>query len=181
MVCLVDIMHSIVPFNPDIHMEDFWQMNVETIQWHVDEMQDNYQIDLMSIVPQKTVNEFVNANIGKYLELKPPEGIVLILEDEQKVAGMFAVNREGEDIGELHRLWIRPEYRGKGYSTQLVKKIIEYSREFGYSTLRLATPIFAQAAQYVYKKAGFKEMEEYRQATNQIILDYWICMGKKLI
>jgi ribosomal protein S18 acetylase RimI-like enzyme len=172
-------MAEIVSYNPNVHLEDFRQMNIESMDWHCKEMREKYQIDIMSYERQTTVPEFIDDTIEPYLNLKPPEGIVYILEVDRNAAGMIAVWKLSENIGEIHMMWIRPEYRGNNYGKSLLKKILEAGRGLGYSTFRLATPKYAHTAQHIYRSAGFKEIEEYREISNPIFSEYWLCMEKK--
>ena len=169
---------EIVPFNEEVHMDEFYQMNVETLEWHGVELLENYQFDAWASLGQ-TKLEFTKNAIKPYLKLKPPEGINLILEVDGKAAGMLAIWKLSDNMGEIHRMWIRPEYRGNGYSKPLLQKILEAGRSFGFTTFRLATPRFAHAAQHLYRSAGFKEIEEYREVSNPVFSEKWICMEKK--
>lgn len=170
--------YTIVPFNKKVHMDEFFQMNVETLEWHGEELLKNYQFDVWSLFDQ-TIHEFTQKAMEPYLKLKPPEGINLILEVDGKAAGMLAIWKLTDNMGEVHRMWIRPEYRGNGYSKPLLHKILEEGRKFGFTTFRLATPKFAHAAQHLYRSVGFKEIEEYREVSNPVFSDNWICMEKK--
>jgi ribosomal protein S18 acetylase RimI-like enzyme len=111
--------------------------------------------------------------------MKDKQRIVYILKVHRNSAGMIAVWKLSENIGEIHMMWIRPEYRGNNYGKSLLKKILEAGRGLGYSTFRLATPKYAHTAQHIYRSAGFKEIEEYREISNPIFSEYWLCMEKK--
>jgi len=115
-------MVEFVPFDLNIHMEEFRQMNIETIQWQTNELMERYQVDMMSFAHQTTVTEWVDDNLEPYLNLIPPEGIVLILEVDGNVAGMIALWSVNDELGEIGRMWIRPKFRGKGYSMSLLNK-----------------------------------------------------------
>jgi ribosomal protein S18 acetylase RimI-like enzyme len=115
-----------------------------------------------------------------FTKLKPPEGVTLILKVDGNIAGMGAIRKIRETVGELKRMWNRPEYRGKGYGKEMVNKLLEAGRELGCSSFLLDTPKFAYAAQHVYKSAGFKERERYPESVIQPVFQpYWIYMEKK--
>jgi len=172
-------MEEIVPFEPDVHMEEFYQMNIETCVWHWEQLWETYQIDTPSILGQ-TPQEYIDAHLEPFTRLKPPEGIVLLAVVDGDVAGMIALTKLSDDTGELHRMWNRTQYRGRGLGRQLLSKILEAGREFGCSTFMLSTPKFSHAAQHLYRSAGFKERDEYPET--EIPPDfrsYWIYMEKK--
>ena len=170
--------YKIVPFNEEVHRDEFYQMNLETLNWHGEELLENYQFNAWEFLG-KTSEEFTKDEMEPYLKNKPPDGINLILEVEGKAAGMLAIWKISDGLGEVHRMWIRPEYRGNGYSKPLLAEILEKGREFGFTTFRLSTPRFAHAAQHLYRSTGFKDSDDFRDVSHPVFRDAWICMEKK--
>ena len=172
-------MVELVPFDPDAHMDEFRQMNVDSVRWHIEELQKKYQIDAVSIIGQ-SIEEYVDAHLEPYTVLKPPDGVVYILEVEGEVAGMLTLTKLNDDTGELHRMWINLDRRGSGYGRPLLNKVLEAGRDLGCSTIKLSTPKFAHAAQHLYRSAGFQETGEYPESEVPLPLrQYWIYMEKK--
>jgi len=92
---------------------------------------------------------------------------------------MGAIKKLKDHIGEIKRMYIQPSYRGRGYGKQLLNKLLEKGREFGFSTFRLETSKFMKAAQHIYYSAGFVESEEYPEVETPLILrQYQIFMEK---
>ena len=170
-------MAEFVQFDPDVHLEDFRHLCIETFTWHWDQVWENYEVDMVPFFG--TPEEFVKRQLESYINMKPPEGILYILEVDGFTAGMGALTKFSEDVCEIHRMYNRPRYRGRGYAQQILSKLLKAGREFGYSTFRLTTPKFAHAAQHIYRKAGFKDVEDFREAPHPIAKQYWICMEKK--
>jgi N-acetylglutamate synthase-like GNAT family acetyltransferase len=172
-------MAELVPFNPDVHMDEFRQMNIESIRWHSEQLLEKHQIDTVSMTGQ-SVEEYVDAHLESYAVLKPPEGVVYILLVEGEVAGMAALTKLSDDTGELHRMWINPDCRGSGYSRPLLNKVLEAGRGIGCSTFKLSTPKFAHAAQHLYRSAGFKETGEYQESeVPPFLRQFWTYMEKR--
>jgi N-acetylglutamate synthase-like GNAT family acetyltransferase len=162
------------------HKEDFYQMNIETFEWHVEELDSNYNIDTLELLGS-TIKELVDNSIDPYYKLKPPEGIVTLLLVNENVAGMLALTKLNETVGEIHRMWIRPKYRGNGYGTPLLLDVLDDGKRLGCSVFKLSTPRFAYAAQHVYRKAGFSDVEEYPESeVAPILRKYWMYMEKRL-
>jgi ribosomal protein S18 acetylase RimI-like enzyme len=164
-----DRMLTFVQFDLNVHRETFTQLNVELITWITNQLRENYNFDPIANVGQD-VSEYVAAHLKDFISLKPPNGIVYLLEAEGTIIGMGAIKKLKDDTGEIKRMYIRPGYRGRGYGKQLLKKLLEKGREFGFSTFRLETSKFMKAAQHIYGSAGFEEREEYPEVETPVTL-----------
>jgi len=177
-------MTKIVQFDPDIHMKDYRQMNIDYTHWMADQFRENYNIDLFSMVG-KTAHEMVDNPEGaraRFTTLKPPDGILLIVEDDGQVAGMGAVRMLSDEAGEIKRMYNDPQYRGRGYGRLMLNKLLEVGRDLGCSSFFLNTPKFAVAAQGLYRSAGFVEQEQcapIRSMTSPTFEPYVLYMEKK--
>ena len=97
----------------------------------------------------------------------PPQGRLLLAEYEGQLAGCAALRtlkaESGEDgTCEMKRLYIRPQFRGKGLGLALANRIIEEARAIGYRRMRLDTvePIMKDAVA-MYRKLGFQQIAPY--------------------
>lgn len=101
-----------------------------------------------------------------HLEIKygMPDGRLYLIYFDEKLAGCVGLRKIDNQICEMKRLYIRPEFRGKKLGTVLVKKVIEDAREVGYASMFLDTLPFLQSAINMYKKFGFYEIERYNNS-----------------
>lgn len=96
---------------------------------------------------------------GAYI---PPSGrLFLAMQDEQTI-GCVALRKIGDNVCEMKRLYVRPEFRGTGLGRILAESIIDAAREIGYHSMRLDTlPGKMDRAIAMYRSLGFKEIEPY--------------------
>ena len=150
---------KIVLFNPDLHKAQFFEMNVEFVRWSHEKILTHHGVDMSEGTGD--AREYMESMVDELAALKPPNGFVLVLEAEEKLVGMSLIKTIGEGIGEVKRMYIRPEYRGRGYGKELMQTLVIRAEELGYSILRLETADFMPTALKVYRSAGFKERGEY--------------------
>jgi putative acetyltransferase len=97
---------------------------------------------------------------GKYA---PPQGRLLLAELSGKPAGCVALHPLQPEIAEMKRLYVRPEFRGKGVGIALMNAILREAKQIGYQRLRLDTiqPLMSDAIA-MYRRFGFYEIAPYR-------------------
>jgi putative acetyltransferase len=93
----------------------------------------------------------------------PPHGRLLLAEYEGQLAGCVALHKLDSGICEMKRLYLCPQFRGKGLGRRLADRIITEARQIGYQRMRLDTvePVMKDAVA-MYRKLGFKEIAPYR-------------------
>lgn len=95
---------------------------------------------------------------GKYA---PPSGSLLLAGCDGKIVGCVAVRPQAEDICEMKRLFVRPEWHGRGYGRKLAEEIVIRAREAGYARMRLDTLDSLEQALQLYRSMGFREIPAY--------------------
>ena len=171
-------MVEFVPFDLDVLKEEYRQLNIEYLMWAKNHLRENYQLDVVSELGQ-TIPEYVDDHLKDLTSLKPPDGIIYLLVVEGDMAGMGALRKLSNEIGEIKRMYIRPLYRGKGYGKKMLDKLLEAGREFGCSSILLETAQSCTAAKHLYKSAGFRERREYPESeVPATFRPYWLFMEK---
>jgi GNAT superfamily N-acetyltransferase len=90
-----------------------------------------------------------------------PDGCFLLVYRAGEVVGCGAVRSLAPDVGELKRMWVRPDARGAGIGSALLTRLIEESRAIGHSRLLLDTNATLVEALSLYGKHGFEAVERY--------------------
>jgi len=96
-------------------------------------------------------------------DYSPPDGRLLLAEYRGTLAGCVAMHKLDADICEMKRLYLRPQFRGKGIGRILAEIVIAEARNLGYRRMRLDTvePVMKDAVA-IYRRFGFKEIAPYR-------------------
>ena len=122
--------------------------------------------------------DFTMNNLDKFAE---PDGRLLLVEVDGQIAGTISLRKIRGDCGEIKRMYIKPEFRGKKLGNLMIEKVISISEENGFSKLFLDTSLFMSSAVSLYKKYGFKEIDSYTECiVSKELWDNWIFMMKEL-
>lgn len=92
----------------------------------------------------------------------PPTGGLWVAWEGEESVGCVALQSLSSDVGEVKRMYVRPEHRGKGIARSLAHLVIDEARARGYSRLRLGTLASMQPAQNLYISLGFVPIPPYR-------------------
>ena len=95
---------------------------------------------------------------GRY---SPPSGAILIARWDSKIAGCVAMKKLWDEICEMKRFYVRPDFRGRGIGQTLSMAIIDEARRAGYRSMRLDTVPSMQSAIKIYEALGFRDTEKY--------------------
>jgi putative acetyltransferase len=78
-----------------------------------------------------------------------------VLRCDGKPAGCGGVQFFGGEYGEVKRVYVRPEYRGRGLSKRIMDQLEACARERGVPLLRLETGVHQQEAIGLYERLGY--------------------------
>ena len=88
---------------------------------------------------------------------------VLIFYDNQKPVGCGAFKAYDVNTAEIKRMYVLPEYRGKGIAPKILNELEVWSKELNYKKCILETGIKLQSAIALYLKSGYKITDNYGQ------------------
>ena len=95
---------------------------------------------------------------GKYA---PPNGRLFLALQDDIPAGCVALREVDGEAGEMKRMFVYPQFQGRGLGRALAEKVIHEARLIGYSSLRLDTGPKQVEAQGLYRSLGFKTIAPY--------------------
>lgn len=91
----------------------------------------------------------------------PPDGRLGLATVHGAPAGCIALRRFDEQRAEAKRLYVRPEFRGRGIGRSLMEWVIAEARRAGYREMVGDTmPVMATALE-MYDRMGFERIDAY--------------------
>ena len=112
----------------------------------------------------------------QYNQLDKIHEAIMVYHDGRP-AGGGAIRAYNETTMELKRVFVRPEFQGRGVGSALVSRLIEWATELGYKKMILETGELLAESCHVDTKLGFCKIPNYGAYVN---MPESLCMGKDL-
>jgi putative acetyltransferase len=84
-----------------------------------------------------------------------------VIRDGGAPAGCGGIKLLGAEYGEIKRMWVRPKFRGLGFTKLMLDHLVAYAKEHGVGILRLETGIHQHAAIRLYEREGFRRIPPF--------------------
>jgi ribosomal protein S18 acetylase RimI-like enzyme len=102
-------------------------------------------------------------SVGKLID---QEVAFFVVRDGGRPVGCGGVQIYGTEFGELKRMYVRPDWRGRGHAQRLLARLADHARRRGVPLLRLETGIHQTAAIRLYEAAGFTRIAPFGEYTD---------------
>ncbi|MGO4571480.1 GNAT family N-acetyltransferase [Microvirga sp. 2TAF3] len=90
-------------------------------------------------------------------------GVFWVLEDKRgRICACVAADFPETDVVELHRLYVRPDQRGKGLGASLVRHVEGYGRRKGARRILFWSDTRFTKAHRLYKRMGYAQIGDKR-------------------
>jgi putative acetyltransferase len=90
-----------------------------------------------------------------------PFGGIILCKEGQTFIGCVAVRKMTTTVAEMKRMYVLPQWQGKGIGNELLIQAIDLAEKCGYHYARLDTLNSMHAAMNLYRKNGFRQIEAY--------------------
>jgi GNAT superfamily N-acetyltransferase len=111
-------------------------------------------------------------------DVEGEELVFLVARQGDDIAGCGALRPLEKGVAEIKRMFVRPPFRRRGISKQILAALESIAREKGYETLRLETGTIQPEALGLYASAGYTKIPAYGEYIGN---PYSVCFEKKLI
>jgi putative acetyltransferase len=120
----------------------------------IDELNDN----LLALSPREACHHLTVEQMAQ------PDTTVFVARENSRAIACGALKRHADGIGEVKRMYTRPEVQGRGIGGEILARIEQLARNEGLRKLVLETGNRHPAAWHVYERGGF--------ARCSVVLDY---------
>jgi GNAT superfamily N-acetyltransferase len=140
--------------DPSRHAPQIREIFWEYLEWASDAIFMAYQVSF-------DIHAILKQNMQALSQFMPPKGRLLLCYPEERPAGIACLKPLTSTIGEIKRMYVRPEYRRQGLGRLLLEKLLEEAERLGYEHIRLDSARFMTEAHALYRSYGFIEIEPY--------------------
>ena len=102
---------------------------------------------------------------------------VLVAYEGDNAIGCGAIKAYDSSAMEVKRMYTRPEYRGKGIASKILKALEKWAQELSFQKCMLETGIKQPEAIALYKKNGYTTFQNYGQYAG---VPNSVCFEKRL-
>ncbi len=135
-------------------------MTTEPVQFTEADPADREAVELIAALDRDLKQRYHGMPVrGIQAEGFVRSGGVLVARIAGTAAGCGAVRPLDNVTAELKRMFVRPEYRGRGLAGALLAALEEVARVRGYRTIRLETGDGQPEAIALYRSAGYRPID----------------------
>jgi ribosomal protein S18 acetylase RimI-like enzyme len=84
-----------------------------------------------------------------------------VLRSDGVAAACGGVKLFGTEYGEVKRMYVRPQFRGRGFARQILDHLSAHAQAHGITILRLETGIHQHEAIKLYESVGFRRISAF--------------------
>lgn len=95
------------------------------------------------------------------------KGCLLLARYGEAAAGCVALEKLNDNVCQMKRLYVKPEFRGLKIGRKLAERVIEQACKIGYGRMRIHTIAALERANRLYESLGFTEISPYEDSPRE--------------
>jgi GNAT superfamily N-acetyltransferase len=107
------------------------------------------------------VDAMLRSDMDHRAKFEPPSGRFYLVGRSGGWVGVGCLKRLSHGVGEIQRMYIRPQARGLGAGRLLLVHLLHDARDMGWTRIRLESLKSLTAAHQLYRSVGFADIEPY--------------------
>ena len=136
------------------HKQQAGNLIREYLEWLNQLVQRDYGLEF-------DVEAMVASDLSDPDKFHPPGGRFYLVTHGGDSVGVGCLKKLEAGTGEIQRMYVPAEQRGKGIGRAIVNRLIEDARSIGYRQLKLESLEFLAAAHSLYRSVGFHQIDPY--------------------
>ncbi len=104
-------------------------------------------------------------------------GEVVVAYRDERAVGCGAFKKYSDQVAEIKRMYVLPEYRGRGIASEVLSDLEKWAADSGFSEVILETGKKQPEAIRLYQKSGYRVIPNYGQYEG---VENSVCMSKGL-
>src|SRR4030095_11403321 len=146
------------------HLTHVRNLITDFVKWHLQRHLEDKEL-INEYFDSKAFEEELASLPDKYAM---PKGRLLLVLYNNQPAGCVALRRLDDRLCEMKRMFVYPQFQGKGIGYALAKAVIDEAKKIGYSSMKLDTSMRQVEAQNLYRGLGFKNTEAYYELPEKL-------------
>jgi len=127
---------------------------LEYIQWLQEKFSQEYGFTL-------NANDILYEFMNSVHVFQTSNGRLYLAMFGDEYVGIGCLKQLDNGIGEIKRMFVKAEYRGKGVGSAILDQLIADAGLIGYSKIRLDSPKISVDAHGLYQSRGFQYIDAY--------------------
>jgi GNAT superfamily N-acetyltransferase len=147
-------MIQIIIANKVEHAQPIRELFWEYLQWANTKVEENFGVSFdIATMLEEDMN-----TLDKFM---PSQGRLLLGYVDDQPMGIACLKALTDSIGEVKRMYVRPEARHRGLGRALLHQLLDEARQIGYERVCLDSARFMTEAHRLYRMSGFREIQAY--------------------
>jgi len=166
---------QIVHANNEEHLEHVRNLIRAFVSWH----RQRHTEDIALIDEYFDAGAFEEELLSLPGKYSLPDGRLLLAFYNGEPAGCVALRKIDAETCEMKRMFVYPQFHGKGAGHALTETLIQEARKAGYKSMKLDTSFRQEEAIKLYQRMGFRKTTAYYQLPKKL-KDWLVFMELKL-